>query len=302
VGGASAYEASSQGRLFDVSAIVASGAAIVAQRFARPASSPEDWHAWRDKRDELLARIGRPKSLRATELAGLAEPLDPPDSAAGPDWRSATPGASDWHDEASWPTIGAEAGGASRRRGRGGTRLGRAVHATLQTIGQDAARHVALSLGIGPELRQLAEAHARAERIGDRAGEVELLVVAALSSPTVQAAFSTGTPHREVYVATTIGELVLDGYVDLCFEQDGGLVVVDYKTDSVRDRAAVEGFAEHYSLQAAAYALALEDATGLEVRRCVLVFLTPPGRPIELEVPHLAAALERVRSLVTGAA
>jgi hypothetical protein len=64
----------------------------------------------------------------------------------------------------------------------------------------------------------------------------------------------------------------------------------------------VAASAEHYWLQAAAYALALQDATDLDVRRCVLVFLSPPGQPIELEVPHLAAVLERVRSLVTGAA
>jgi ATP-dependent exoDNAse (exonuclease V) beta subunit len=95
---------------------------------------------------------------------------------------------------------------------------------------------------------------------------------------------------------------VLDGYVDLCFEESGSLTVVDYKTDSVRDDAEVEASAERYSLQAAAYALALADATGLPVRRCVLVFLSPPGRPIELEVPDLAAAVDRVRSVVGTAA
>jgi hypothetical protein len=34
----------------------------------------------------------------------------------------------------------------------------------------------------------------------------------------------------------------------------------------------------------------------------VLVFLSPPGRPIELEVPDLAAAVDRVRSVVGTAA
>jgi len=294
--------ASAQGSLFDVSAIVGSGAGIVAQRFARLASSPEEWHAWRDERDELLGRVRRPRSIRATELAGLAEllDLDVTVAAAGP--LSARRAASDWQDAATWTMVDAANEDAPQRRGRAGTQLGRAVHATLQSIGQESAGKVAAGLGIGPELRQLAEAQARTERIGDRAGDVERLAAAALSSPTVQAAFASRSLHREVYVATTIGGVVLDGYVDLCFEQDGGLVVVDYKTDIVRDRAEVAASAEHYWLQAAAYALALQDATDLDVRRCVLVFLSPPGQPIELEVPHLAAVLERVRSLVTGAA
>ena len=95
---------------------------------------------------------------------------------------------------------------------------------------------------------------------------------------------------------------MLDGYVDLCFDDAGGLVVIDYKTDVVRDRAELEAAADHYGLQAAAYALALADATGVPVHRCVLVFLSPPGRPIELEIPHLAEVVERVRALVAGAA
>jgi len=170
----------------------------------------------------------------------------------------------------------------------------------LQAIGLKSARALAAGLLVDPELRRLAGIHARAERIGERADDVERLVLTALSSPTVQAAFATGRPHREVYVATTVGAVVLDGYVDLCYEEEGGLTVVDYKTDTVRDRAEVETSAEHHSLQAAAYALALGDATGLPVHRCVLVFLSP-GRPIELEVPDLSRAIERVRGLVEAA-
>jgi ATP-dependent helicase/nuclease subunit A len=200
--------------------------------------------------------------------------------------------------------LGADAGAAGRRRGRGGTQLGRAVHAVLQSVGQDVAGRVADGVPDGAdlsELRELAAAQAGSEGIGARAGEVEELVAAALSSPTVKAAFRSGSPRREVYVATMVGGVVLDGYVDICFEDDGGLVVIDYKTDSVRDQADVFASAERYSLQAAAYALALADATGMPVRRCVLVFLAPPGRPIEFDVPGLEAAVARVRAAVAAA-
>jgi ATP-dependent exoDNAse (exonuclease V) beta subunit len=90
--------------------------------------------------------------------------------------------------------------------------------------------------------------------------------------------------------------------VDLCFQQDGGLVVVDYKTDAVRDGAEAEASAERYYMQAAAYGIALEDATGMAVRRCVLVFLSPREGAVELDVPNLAALIARVRIIVEGAA
>jgi ATP-dependent exoDNAse (exonuclease V) beta subunit len=89
--------------------------------------------------------------------------------------------------------------------------------------------------------------------------------------------------------------------VDLCFEEAGGLTVVDYKTDTVSDVTEVGASAERYSLQAVAYALALGDVTGRAVRRCVLVFLSPPGRPVEFEVPDLEAAVRRVRAAVEAA-
>jgi ATP-dependent exoDNAse (exonuclease V) beta subunit len=297
-----------QGSLFDMAAMTADD---VVTRVVRPlGASVEDWQAWHRERGRLLARIARRRSVRATEVALLAGPQLAPSSddvTVMPDpvipagrprarTREATDGS---HDASIFATDGEMI--ARRRRGRGGTQLGRAVHATLQAIDLATARSLAAG---GPgchELTVLARAHASAERIGHRAGDVEHLVLAALSSPTVRAAFATGTPHREVYVATTIGGVVLDGYVDLCFEDAGELTVVDYKTDSVRDGAEVEASVEHHCLQAAAYGLALGDATGLVVRRCVLIFLSPPGQPIELEVPDLADTMARVRGLVGAA-
>jgi len=294
-----------QGSFFELTSVKAAGGTV--QRVARrPATSPQDWHAWRAERAELLARVGRRRSVRATEVAELAGLVwnGEPARAGGTGGLAevASPAAV---GETGWPNRGATIAGDGRagrapRRGRGGTQLGRAVHATLQAVGSETARHIAGGSPAPPELRQLAEAQARAERIAARSDEVAKLVVAALSSPTVKAAFASARPRREVYVATTVGDLVLDGYVDLCFEDEGGLTVVDYKTDTVRDRAEVEESAERYSLQAAAYALALADATGLRVRRCVLVFLSPPGRPIEFEVPELTAVIERVRSVLAA--
>ena len=38
--------------------------------------------------------------------------------------------------------------------------------------------------------------------------------------------------------APTVGDRVLEGYIDLLYRDDDGLVIVDYKTDAVPDRRA----------------------------------------------------------------
>jgi ATP-dependent helicase/nuclease subunit A len=297
----------SQGSLFDLAAIGTAADVIVAHRAGRPpAASPDDWRAWRQERDELLARIARPRSVRATELALLAEPGDV--GTAGRHLGSGDPGDADWlassgerHEYAGDAGRLMSPGGGTNVRRHGRTQLGRAVHATLRDIDIHLARAVAGGTPAGDGLRRLAEFQASAEGITGLAGDVERLVAAALSSPTVREAFATPNPHREVFVATTVDGVVLDGYVDLCFEHDDGLTVVDYKTDTVRDLGEIEAAAEHHCLQAAAYALALGEATNLPVHRCVLVFVSAPGRPIDFEVPHLGQTIERVRTLVVGA-
>jgi ATP-dependent helicase/nuclease subunit A len=151
-------------------------------------------------------------------------------------------------------------------------------------------------------LRRICTAQARAEQIGDRSSEVERLSAAALSSPTVVDAFASGTARREIYVSTSVDGTVLDGFVDLCYvTASGGLVVVDYKTDAVRDVGEVQAKLARYELQAAAYALALADATGRPVERAVLVFLSPPHQPIEMVIEPLGPLAEKVRALVAAA-
>ncbi len=52
---------------------------------------------------------------------------------------------------------------------------------------------------------------------------------------------AAGRRHwREVYVGGPYGEGVLEGYVDLLYRDDDGLVVVDYKTDAWRTEADPE--------------------------------------------------------------
>ena len=89
-----------------------------------------------------------------------------------------------------------------------------------------------------------------------------------LESPSVKAAVATGKYWREVFVAVPVGERVLEGFIDLLYEDaDGELVVVDYKTDGVRNEADADEAVGRYRLQAAAYALAVSTLAGATGRR-----------------------------------
>ena len=81
-------------------------------------------------------------------------------------------------------------------------------------------------------------------------------------------------------------EILLQGVVDCCFAEDGGITVVDYKTDRI-DAAEAPARAERYRGQLLAYAGALERIFDLPVRRCVLWFLHP-GAEYEIALENQA--------------
>ena len=224
--------------------------------------------------------------MAATEVPSLAaEAVAPPEGGPG--------------DEAPEVRASSDEELPAWRRGRAGTEVGRAVHAVLQSVdltpfGADEPPEDAIGL-----LRPIAVAQARAERIPERSDEVARYALVALRSATVRAAIRSGTARRELFVATRLGDRLLEGFVDLCFEEEGGLVVVDYKTDAVRDAAEVEAALGRYRFQAAAYALALARATGRPVRRCVLVFLRAPGEVAERELDDLEGLVAEVERLVS---
>jgi hypothetical protein len=166
------------------------------------------------------------------------------------------------------------------------------VHAALQSV----------DLRTGEGLAAIAAAQAAAEGVGGASEAVEWMARAALSSPVVQEALA-GRHWRELYVGAPADGVTVEGFVDLAFEPSdapGTLVIVDYKTDSLPGSAAVDAAVERYRLQLGAYALALETALGMPVRRGVLVFLSASG-PIEREIADLAAASAQVRRMVAPA-
>jgi ATP-dependent exoDNAse (exonuclease V) beta subunit len=156
-------------------------------------------------------------------------------------------------------------------KGRYGTAVGRAVHGVLQSV----------DLATGHGLDDAVAAQSLAEGVADDAEVVRALARSALDSDIVREAASRRF-WRETYVGTVVAGRVLEGFIDLVYEDDDGLVVVDYKTDTV-PVAAIDQRVAFYRPQVAAYVMAIQAATGRPAVRGVLLFLSPSGavaRPV----------------------
>ncbi|HEY2815063.1 MAG TPA: UvrD-helicase domain-containing protein [Acidimicrobiales bacterium] len=257
----------------------------------------DEWHR---AREELLREADKRRVWAATALAEVAaEAADAGE--AGEAVAEGDAGAEAEAEPYAWHSIDrgddAEPGGSQLPRPlhRGGTALGRAVHAVLQSVDFEDPSDVA----------DLAEVHAAIEGLTGDGDEVARRVRGALESPVVREARAAGPQKRwrELYVAAPIDgaagdQRAVEGYIDLLFEDErGDLVVVDYKTDRAASAAEAAAVAGRYRLQAAAYALAVGAVLRRPVARAVLVFC---GRDsaVEYEIDNLGEAVMQARSIV----
>jgi ATP-dependent exoDNAse (exonuclease V) beta subunit len=243
----------------------AAGGPAVGTPPARPAPLLP-YAEWEDERARALQASSRRRSVGATDVARLTGTDLDDETAAGID-----KGARDL-DLAPW------------QKGRYGTAVGRAVHAVLQTI----------DLATGAGVDAAAAAQAAAEGVIGRESTIAELARAALAAPSVRASLDRRR-WRETFVATTVGDRTLEGYIDLLYRTEAGLVVVDYKTAS--STADLDTRLARYRTQGGAYALAVEAATGEPVARVVFVFLTPSGAA-ERELDDLDVCRDEVRAAI----
>jgi ATP-dependent helicase/nuclease subunit A len=225
-----------------------------------------EWRAWTAAREHAIAVAAVPRVRSATAIAreaaaSLPAPVTDPGLAKDPRDLELPP----WN------------------KGRYGTAVGRAVHAVLQTV----------DLATGDGIEPTAAAQAAAEGVIGLEADIAALARAGIASDVVREAVAHGF-RREMHVAAPVGDRVLEGYVDLVYRTPGGLVVVDYKTDSWATAADLEAKLARYRLQGASYALALELATGERVDRCVFLFLSPEGA-VSRDVVALEEAMAEVR-------
>ena len=84
--------------------------------------------------------------------------------------------------------------------------------------------------------------------------------------------FVLGVPATDLWKEEEEGELVLvQGIIDVYFEEEDGLVVLDYKTDRVRESREL---VKRYHGQLDYYARALEQATGKTVKEKIIYSFT----------------------------
>ena len=214
--------------------------------------SPEYLDGWVATREQAIAELNRPQFVAATALSSAHKDEEREQESPEP-WR----------------------------RGRAGTSVGRAVHAVLQSI----------DLATGDDIEHRARAQAIAEGVPDREDEVAELAQVAVDSAIVRRAVESKRMWREVPVAAPTGGGSLHGFIDLLFEEEDGLVVVDYKTDSVTDRQLSQAM-DRYRLQGGAYAHAIAQITGKPVKEMVFLYLKPKS---ERTLPDLRQAMADAR-------
>jgi ATP-dependent exoDNAse (exonuclease V) beta subunit len=219
---------------------------------AAPLPSLEEWER---RRQDALASATRPVAISATRLA---------EEAARAARLEALAGAHKDPRDIELPPW---------QKGRYGSAMGRAVHGVLQSV----------DLLTGHGLPEACAAQAAAEGMLGQEDVIEAFCRSALSSELVQRAGRR--PHwREVYVGIPYGDGVLEGYIDLLYRDEDGLVVVDYKTDSWRTEADLDSKVERYRVQLEAYGEAVQGSVGQPATRLQLLFLSPRGeaRPVTI--------------------
>ena len=245
----------------DVSGVAPPVRAALAAAPRGPASTKASFAKWREACAVLCRTSALPVSVSAGSLeAGAVQA--PKGQSLTEDGR-ATPDSDRW------------------RSPRGATAIGRAVHGVLQRV----------DLHDGGGLADLVVSESVRAGCADSHEKVEALVRAALASEELRRAAAAERYWRELPISVPIGVGVLDGVLDLAYEEKGRLVVVDYKTDTLKDEDALRRRFTTYVPQAGAYAYALQRVLGRRVERFTFLFLNSPDGVRALDVDDLDSAI-----------
>lgn len=153
------------------------------------------------------------------------------------------------------------------RRGRA-TDFGTAVHAVLERIDLRSAEGLAA----------MARAVALELGLAGREREIEAVARNAIEHAVVRRALEARVLLREVSFTAPLpaGSGLAEGRIDLLFESDGAITVVDFKTDDVGE-SGLDERAALYRTQALVYAWAAARTTGMPVREVVFLFARVPA-------------------------
>jgi hypothetical protein len=104
-------------------------------------------------------------------------------------------------------------------------------------------------------------------------------VVRALALPVMERARKAERVWRELPITYAHEGQLLTGRIDLAFEEDGQLVIVDYKSDAITEDQSLERADKKYKEQLRHYSRALTQALGMHVRDRLVLF-TALGRTV----------------------
>jgi hypothetical protein len=198
-------------------------------------TSAAAYQAWQEQRAKIIGSGARPEFSVFLASQALDAPPDP---------------------------VIVEVVAAGHETGPTGKRFGTLVHAVLRDVPLDA----------GPgTIRQWAQLNARI--IGappEEAAAACARVDAALRHPLLDRARAAERKHREYPVMLRVdGGRLMEGVIDLAFVEDGGWVIVDFKTDADISGHS-SGRRDQYQRQLQWYASALSRLTGLPARAYLL--------------------------------
>lgn len=163
------------------------------------------------------------------------------------------------------------------RRGLSATERGTAIHLAMQYLSYEQCDSLS---GVQKEIRRLVEQRFLTEEQAEAVPPVKLLRF--FQSELGQRVLAAEKPVREFkfsvledggqYDAELAGEqLLLQGVTDCCILEKDGLVILDFKSDRVKEGEEAER-AEHYRGQMEAYSRALSRIFNLPVKERILYF------------------------------
>jgi len=242
---------------------------------------------------DLDARRRRPTRLK-TEAAAAIDPSTTSAARERDEWMEWLSGYGNRHHEPARivsPSSAAQGEDAGRREGAPsgeggspgagdlppgvtGADIGTLVHAVMEKLdfeqpstAIEITRAVALSSGLPEEAAAPAAA-----LIGD-----------ALKSPVLERARGATRVWRELPFCLARDGATIEGKMDLVFEEEDGLVIVDYKTNLI-EAGGTAALREKYRGQAGAYGLALAAVADRPVKEVVLLFVRgPKEEPIPVD-------------------
>jgi ATP-dependent helicase/nuclease subunit A len=97
-----------------------------------------------------------------------------------------------------------------------------------------------------------------------------------LDHPLMERVKSAKRLFREVPFSVSLDGNLVEGKIDLLFEEEGGWVIVDYKTDDVSGEALEQRF-QSYREQGLWYARAVRESAGCEVKEIAFFFVRSGG-------------------------